>query len=38
MPTGTYTLRLMALRPLGDPNNPNHWDVWQTGTIKVVWD
>lgn len=35
---GTYALRLMALRPLGDPYNPNHWDVWTSGTIKVVWD
>ncbi len=35
---GTYEIRLMVLRPLGDPQNPAHWDVWTSGKIKVVWD
>lgn len=35
---GTYQLSLLALRPLGDPHNPDHWDLWTSGTIKVVWD
>lgn len=38
VPPGTYVLRLMALKPLGDPHNPAHWDVWTSGTIKVVYD
>lgn len=35
IPAGTYLLRLMALRPLGDRQNPEHWDVWTSGPITL---
>jgi len=38
VPAGTYVLRLMALRPMGDPDNPAHWDVWNSGKVKVIWN
>ncbi|HEY3367244.1 MAG TPA: S8 family serine peptidase [Symbiobacteriaceae bacterium] len=38
VPAGNYVLRLMVLRPLGDPRNPAHWDVFTTGKITVVYD
>jgi len=36
VPAGTYRLRLTALRPLGDPENPAHWDTWTSGPITVT--
>jgi subtilisin family serine protease len=36
VPAGTYVLVLSALRPLGDDDNPAHWDTWTSGPITVV--
>jgi subtilisin family serine protease len=36
VPAGTYVLRLSVLRPLGDDDNPAHWDTWTSGPITVV--
>lgn len=35
VPSGQYTLELQVLRPLGDPHNPSHWDIWESGVITV---
>lgn len=33
--SGTYTLRVEALRPRGDPENPEHWDTWESPTFEL---
>jgi len=33
---GTYVLRLLVQRPLGDDDNPEHWDIWTSGPITVI--
>jgi minor extracellular serine protease Vpr len=38
LPPGTYVLRMMVLRPLGDPLNPAHWDTWISGPINLIYD
>ncbi|MFC3959516.1 S8 family serine peptidase [Halovivax cerinus] len=35
VPKGRYTLTLEALRTLGDPENPAHWDTWESPTFYV---
>ncbi|AGB17600.1 subtilisin-like serine protease [Halovivax ruber XH-70] len=35
VPPGTYTLTVEALRALGDPENPEHWDTWESPTFRV---
>jgi len=35
VPSGTYHLELKALRPLGDKNNPDHWDTWTSGPVTI---
>ncbi|KAI9301616.1 peptidase S8/S53 domain-containing protein [Cunninghamella echinulata] len=36
VPVGyTYALRVRALRLLGDYENPDHWEIWQSGPIIV---
>ncbi len=35
VPDGTYRLQLKALRPLGDKQNPDHWDIWISGPITI---
>ncbi|WP_305038428.1 S8 family serine peptidase [Halovivax gelatinilyticus] len=30
VPPGRYTLVVEALRTLGDPENPDHWDTWES--------
>ncbi|HWI65278.1 MAG TPA: S8 family serine peptidase, partial [Symbiobacteriaceae bacterium] len=35
VPNGDYVLILEVLRPMGDPNNPAHWDRWTSGPITV---
>ncbi|HYF94233.1 MAG TPA: S8 family serine peptidase [Symbiobacteriaceae bacterium] len=37
VPQGDYVLILEVLRPLGDPNNPAHWDRWTSGPITVTY-
>lgn len=33
---GDYVLQLEVLRPLGDERNPEHWDRWESGLIRVT--
>lgn len=33
VPSGTYYLRVKALRPNGDPDNEDHWDTWESPTF-----
>ncbi|HYG57595.1 MAG TPA: Fn3-like domain-containing protein, partial [Symbiobacteriaceae bacterium] len=35
VPAGEYVLVLEVLRPLGDENNPAHWDTWTSGPVTV---
>jgi hypothetical protein len=37
VPQGDYILMLDVLRPMGDANNPDHWDHWQSGPISVTY-
>ncbi|KAI8085140.1 peptidase S8/S53 domain-containing protein [Halteromyces radiatus] len=32
---GRYSIRVQALRLLGDPANPNHWETWVSNPILV---
>lgn len=33
--SGTYTLEVEALRALGDPSNPDHWDTWESPPFEL---
>ena len=35
VPSGTYTLRVEVLRTLGDPENENHWETWESPAFEV---
>jgi minor extracellular serine protease Vpr len=35
VPSGTYTFRVEVLRALGDPANPDHWEVWESPAFQV---
>jgi subtilisin family serine protease len=37
VPQGDYVLILEVLRPLGDPDNPEHWDRWTSGPVTVTY-
>jgi len=32
---GTYSMRVAALTPFGDPNHSDNWDVWEVPDIEV---
>lgn len=34
-PRSTYTLRLEVLRTLGDRDNPDHWDTWESPEFEL---
>jgi minor extracellular serine protease Vpr len=34
-PQGTYTLELRALKALGDPANPAHWETWTSPSFTI---
>ncbi|MDQ7794905.1 MAG: S8 family serine peptidase [bacterium] len=36
VPAGTYVLRLSVQKPLGDDDNPAHWDTWTSGPVTVI--
>jgi minor extracellular serine protease Vpr len=38
VPSGTYTLEMRVLRALGDPDNPDHWDVWESAEFELRSD
>jgi subtilisin family serine protease len=35
VPNGTYVLKLSALKPLGDANNPADWETWTSPVITL---
>jgi hypothetical protein len=35
VPDGQYVLVLKALKALGDPNNPAHWETWTSPVIAI---
>ena len=35
VPDGTYYVRLTALKALGDPANPAHWETWTSPTFVI---
>ncbi|WP_303848709.1 S8 family serine peptidase [Natrononativus amylolyticus] len=35
VPGGTYTLRVEALRTLGDPDADEHWDTWESPEFEL---
>jgi len=36
LPMGDYQLKLSALKALGDPSNPAHWETWISPVISIV--
>jgi hypothetical protein len=36
VPNGTYILKLKALKALGDPDNPAHWETWTSPTVTLA--
>lgn len=36
VPNGSYILRLYVLKALGDPNNPAHWEQWQSPVVTIA--
>lgn len=35
VPNGQYYLKVEVLKPLGDPSNPSHWEVWNSPYIAI---
>lgn len=35
VPDGTYYARISALKPLGDDNNVDHWEIWTSPTFLI---
>jgi subtilisin family serine protease len=36
VPNGTYVLVMSVLKPLGDENNPAHWETWTSPTFNIA--
>ena len=36
VPNGQYVIVLRVLKPLGDVNNPAHWETWTSPTITIA--
>lgn len=36
VPNGTYLVELRVLKALGDPANPEHWEVWTTPPVTIA--
>lgn len=36
VPNGDYKVNIKALKPLGDPSNPDHWQVWTSPTVTIA--
>jgi minor extracellular serine protease Vpr len=36
VPRGRYTLEFEVLRALGDPDNPDHWDTWESPEFRLA--
>ncbi len=37
IPSGTYTLKLRVLRPLGKSSTSSHWETYTSRTLKLRW-
>lgn len=37
VPSGTYTLKLRVLRPLGKTSTGSHWETYTSRTLKLSW-
>ena len=35
VPSGTYLLKLSVLKPLGDENEPSHWETWTSPPVTI---
>lgn len=35
VPKGRYTIRVEVLRALGDPENPDHWETWESPEFEL---
>ncbi|MGH2446838.1 MAG: S8 family serine peptidase [Candidatus Limnocylindria bacterium] len=35
VPDGTYLIELKALKALGDPTNPDHWETWTSPAVTI---
>ena len=35
VPDGAYVVKLSALKALGDPTNPAHWDTWTSPAFTI---
>lgn len=35
VPNGQYYLKIEVLKPLGDPSNPSHWEVWNSPSMAI---
>lgn len=36
VPNGDYIVRIRVLKALGDPNNPRHWETWESPVITLA--
>jgi minor extracellular serine protease Vpr len=36
VPNGNYRINVKALKALGDPSNPDHWQVWTSPTVTIA--
>lgn len=36
VPNGDYKVNIRALKALGDPSNPDHWQVWTSPTVTIA--
>jgi minor extracellular serine protease Vpr len=35
VPDGDYVIQLRILKALGDPNNPEHWEIWDSPVVTI---
>lgn len=35
LPNGNYVIQVRALKALGDPGNPDHWETWNSPVITI---
>jgi minor extracellular serine protease Vpr len=35
VPDGDYLITIRALKALGDPNNPAHWETWTSPVVTI---
>ncbi len=35
VPNGDYVIQVRILKALGDPNNPEHWEIWDSPVVTI---